>query len=268
MLAPGFDEDFCLVQGVEELALEQLVAKLAVEALVVAVLPGTSGLDEERLDSHASQPSTHGPRCELRAVVGPDVLRDAAPHEKFGKAAEHGFRVQPPGDVDGEAFPAVLVDDRQHPKGTAIVGTRHHEVVSPDVVLSLGAKPNAGAVVEPKATTFRLSLRHFEALQAPDTLDPLVVDEPTVATKEGGHPSIAVPAEMLGEFHDPSAQDASSIRAGLLEPLRGAGLSEDMAGPSLRDSQTRPGGSYGRPPPVRAQKFPLAASLRMATSSA
>ena len=40
MAAPALDDDFRLGQAVEDLAVEQLVAELRVEALAVSVLPG------------------------------------------------------------------------------------------------------------------------------------------------------------------------------------------------------------------------------------
>jgi hypothetical protein len=42
---PGLDQDLRLRQAIEDLAVEQFVAQLAVEALAVAVLPGTAGGD-------------------------------------------------------------------------------------------------------------------------------------------------------------------------------------------------------------------------------
>ncbi len=46
---PSFDEHLGLLQGVEDLSIQQLIPELAVEALVVAVLPRASGFNEERL---------------------------------------------------------------------------------------------------------------------------------------------------------------------------------------------------------------------------
>ena len=48
---PLLDEDDGLGECVEDLPVQELVPQLAVEALVVAVLPGTAGLDVERLDA-------------------------------------------------------------------------------------------------------------------------------------------------------------------------------------------------------------------------
>jgi len=45
MAAPCLDDDLCLGEAVEDLAIEQLVAELRVEALAVSVLPRGSRLD-------------------------------------------------------------------------------------------------------------------------------------------------------------------------------------------------------------------------------
>jgi hypothetical protein len=42
---PGFDQDLGFDKAEEDLAVEQFIAQLAVEALAVAVLPGAAGLD-------------------------------------------------------------------------------------------------------------------------------------------------------------------------------------------------------------------------------
>ena len=43
--SPALDDDLGLAQSVEDLAVEQLIAKAGVEALDVAVLPGAAPLD-------------------------------------------------------------------------------------------------------------------------------------------------------------------------------------------------------------------------------
>ncbi len=55
------------------LHVEALVAKLPIEALVGAVLPGLARCDEGSLNAHARQPAEHGERHELRAVVGAQI---------------------------------------------------------------------------------------------------------------------------------------------------------------------------------------------------
>lgn len=51
VLAPALDDDLGLLERVEDLAVEQLVAKLAVEAFIVVVLSWTPWLDVERANA-------------------------------------------------------------------------------------------------------------------------------------------------------------------------------------------------------------------------
>ena len=78
MTPPVFNDDLCLLQCVEDLAVEQLITQLAVEALAVTVLPRAAGFDVGSLCTNSSDPI---PKCfgdKLRSVVGADVDRNAA----------------------------------------------------------------------------------------------------------------------------------------------------------------------------------------------
>ncbi len=67
-------------------------------------------------------------------------------NEQIRKAMEHVIRSQPRVDDDGQAFPRVLVDRRQHPDRPSIMGPCGHEVISPNMVLP--ANHQAPAVVK------------------------------------------------------------------------------------------------------------------------
>ena len=53
--APGFEDDACLLAAAEPLAAQALVAELAVEAFVCAVLPRLSGIDIRGMDTGVDQ---------------------------------------------------------------------------------------------------------------------------------------------------------------------------------------------------------------------
>jgi len=74
MPAPAFHDDPGLLERVEDLAVEKLVAQTGVEALDVAVLPWAAGSDVGGLRPDSGDPVLHGRGDELRAVVGADVL--------------------------------------------------------------------------------------------------------------------------------------------------------------------------------------------------
>src|SRR6266478_4541863 len=76
MAPPAFDDDLSFSEGVEDLAIEQLIAKAGVEALDVAVLPRTAPLDIGSLGADSGDPSLDSLGDELRSVVGPDAHTD------------------------------------------------------------------------------------------------------------------------------------------------------------------------------------------------
>ena len=75
MLSPAFDEHLGFLQCVEDFRVQQLIAELAVERFVVAVLPRAIRLDEQRLHPEPVQPVSDGLGGELRPLIGEDVLR-------------------------------------------------------------------------------------------------------------------------------------------------------------------------------------------------
>ena len=52
LLPPPLDQYLGLQQCIEDLPVQQLISKLSVEALDVAVLSGAARLDEQRPDDH------------------------------------------------------------------------------------------------------------------------------------------------------------------------------------------------------------------------
>ena len=82
MPPPAFDDDPGFLQRVEDLAVEQFIAKLRVEALAIAVLPRAAGLDVGRPGSDRSDPFLDGFGNELRAIVRTDVAWNAAQDEQ------------------------------------------------------------------------------------------------------------------------------------------------------------------------------------------
>jgi len=59
------NQDFGLLQRREYFPVQHLISELAIEALVISVLPRAAGLNEQFLDSNMPQPLSHNPVCEL-----------------------------------------------------------------------------------------------------------------------------------------------------------------------------------------------------------
>jgi hypothetical protein len=69
MPPPGLDQDLGFGQAEEDLAIEQFVPQLAVEALAVAVFPRAARLDIGCLGADGGDPFTQGLGDELRTVI-------------------------------------------------------------------------------------------------------------------------------------------------------------------------------------------------------
>jgi len=155
---PSFNQNLGLFQGIKNLSVEQLVPELPVEALVVAVLPGTARFDVERLNTNPAQPMPNHPSRELGTIVRTDILGNAMLYKKDFQTAQDIIRLQASFHHKGQALPAVFVDDGQNPEGTPVMRPVGHEVIRPDMVSMGRSKANTGAVIEPQAAPLPLSL--------------------------------------------------------------------------------------------------------------
>ena len=161
VVAPALDDDLRLVQAVEDLAVQEFVPQLCIEALAVAVLPWTARLDVGRPGADSGDPLPHRLRHELWAIVGPDVVRDAAEDELVGQHVDDVRGFQPPIDADRQALPRKLVDQVEHSELPSVMGSALDEVVGPDVIGSFWSQTDAGPVVEPEPPLLGLLLRHL-----------------------------------------------------------------------------------------------------------
>ena len=146
---PLLDEYNCLGQCVEDLAVQELVPQLAVEAFVVAVLPGTAWLDEQRLNANPGQPPPHELGRELWPVVRTQMLGRAVMSEELGQNLEHVMGSDLSGHLDRHTLPRVLVEHGQQLQGSTVVRSCAHEVIGPDVTLVQRPEPDARTIVEP-----------------------------------------------------------------------------------------------------------------------
>ena len=69
VLAPGFDDDDSLLARSEPFERQALVAQLAIEAFVSAVLPGLARIAQRRGDAGLGDPFQDGVADEFGAVV-------------------------------------------------------------------------------------------------------------------------------------------------------------------------------------------------------
>ena len=134
LLSPLFDQDFGFLQGVEDLAIEQFVAELAVETLDIPVLPGAARFDEQGLSPQLAEPGAELLVGKLAAVIRTQMDGNTAGTEQPGQASQYIFGFQAAPDTDRQAFTRVFVDDVQGAEGPSIVGAVGHKVIAPDMV--------------------------------------------------------------------------------------------------------------------------------------
>ena len=237
--SPALDDDLGFAQTVEDLAVEQLIAKASVEAFDVAVLPRTASLDVSGLGADSCDPFLHGLGDELRSVVGADVTGDATQDEEVGQNVDHIDRFELAGDTDRQAFMGELVEHVEHPILASVMGAVLDEVIGPDMIALLRAQPNARSVGQPEPAALGLLRWDLQPLASPDTLDPLVVDYPARLAQQFGDLAIAVAAVLPGKLDNIGSETLLVLTAARDLALRRAMLPERRTGATLGDMQLR-----------------------------
>src|SRR6476620_9829843 len=162
MAAPGFDDHLRLASAAEPLEAQALVTEAAVEALVHAVLPRLTRIDQRRFDARLLQPFEDRFAHEFGAIIRAQVAWRTAFADQPRQHLDHALRTDAAGDVDGQALARELVDDCQTfqalPVGTGI----EYEVIGPQEIGSGGRNgPRSGGCYTPSATASRqLQLRY------------------------------------------------------------------------------------------------------------
>ena len=267
MAPPRLDQDLRLLQRIEDLAVEQLVAELRVEALDIAVLPRAPRLDEGRFHAEIAQPLLHSHGGEFWAVVGPDVRRRPPRQHQLGQHLEHVRRVQPALHQDGERLARELVDHAEHAELPAVMRPVLDEVVGPDMVGPLRPEPEAGPVIEPEAALFRVFSRHFQPLPPPDPLNPLGVHHPPCLAQERGDAPVAVAAILDCQGHDLRGEPLLVFSGSQRAALGRSWLDQDPAGAALRHPELGADLADGLAAAFGADQFPRSVSCRISLSS-
>src|SRR5262245_9238952 len=237
--SPALDDDLGLAQGVEDLAVEQLIAKAGVEALDVAVLPRAAPLDVSGFGTDSRDPLLRGLGHELRSVVGPDVSGNAPQDEEAGQNVDHIDRLELAGDTDRQAFMGELVEHVEHPILASIVGAVLDKVVGPDMIALLRPQPDARSVGQPEPAALGLLMRDLQPLALPDTLDPLVVECPARLAQQFGDLAIAIAAVLPSKLNNIGGETLPVLTTARDLALRRAMLPERRTGATLGDMQLR-----------------------------
>jgi hypothetical protein len=237
--SPALDDDLGLAQSIEDLAVEQLITKAGVEALDVAVLPRAAPLDVSGLGTDSRDPFLRSLGDELRSVVGPDVSGNAPQDEEVGQNVDHIDRLELAGDTDRQAFMGELIEHVEHAILASIVGAVLDKVVGPDMIAVLRPQPNARSVGQPEPAALGLLMGNLQPLALPDTLDPLVVDDPACLAQELGDLAIAIAAVLPSKLDNIGCETLLVVTAARDLALRRAMLPERRTGAALGDMQLR-----------------------------
>jgi hypothetical protein len=159
VVLPGCRDRPGVAEAVEDLQGQALVTESAVEALGEAVLPGATGLDVERRDADAIEPSSKLVGNELRTVVAADVLRHATHGEELREGIDHVGARDPAIGLQHQALPRELIDHREPLDLAATRRAIKDEVPAPDVVRCLGPTPMTAVGTRAQTTPFPLLLR-------------------------------------------------------------------------------------------------------------
>ena len=235
MPAPALDQDLSLAERRENFSVEQLVAQLRIEALIVAILPWAAGFDIERLHTDPPEPAAHRLGGEFAAIVGSYMLRRAVDGEQLRQAMQDIVGFQLARRDDGEALARKLVNDRQHTESPTVLSLILDEIIAPDMAGALRSKTDARSVIQPEAAAFRLFLRHFQPFPPPDAIDPLEVRPPAFDAKQRGDPAIAVAAVSRRQTDDRRGQRLLIIADDRPPALRRTRLADHGASTALRD---------------------------------
>src|SRR5215472_9486675 len=100
----------------------------------------------------------------------------------------------------------------EHAILSSVMGAVLEKVIGPDVVAALRPQPDAGAVRQPEPPAFGLFAGNLEPLTPPDTLDPLVVDQPAGPAQQRCDLAIAVGPYCLASSTISAVSRSSSSR--------------------------------------------------------
>ena len=139
LVLPGSCQTPCRLDVVEVFKRPKLVAEAAVEALGVAVLPRAPRFNVEHFKLQTFKPVADRLRCELRAVVAANVIRDASGFEQLPKFIDHIFASDVSTRVKAQALAGVFVDDDKPLQCRSAGCAIEHEIPRLDIIPMIGA---------------------------------------------------------------------------------------------------------------------------------
>ena len=141
------------------------------------------------------------------------MLGDTAQDEQIRERINDIDESEPAEHPEHQALMGELVDNVEHADPVSFMGTVLDKVIGPDMIAMITPQPNACAVIKPETTALGLLLGDLQPFASPDSLDPLVVDEPSSTAQQLGDLAIAVAAILPLQLNDVGRQPLLIIMA-------------------------------------------------------
>jgi len=134
MPPPDFDEDTGFDPVAKPLHVQAFVAELAIEALVVAVLPRLTGVDQGGIDLSFSEPRQDSIANEFRTVVRTQEHRCPVHADQTGEHVNDAGGADTACDIDGEALAREFVDHGEAFDLLSVGAGVVNEIVGPHLI--------------------------------------------------------------------------------------------------------------------------------------
>src|SRR5688572_16951494 len=172
-------------------AIQAAIAKDAVKALVMPVLPRAARSNEVRLDMMRAQPRRDLLRNKLWAIVTLHIGRSPTLCKETLEHLDHIPRGDRPGAGDGQPLTRILVEHRQAFQPSPIDGLIVDEVIAPDMIrIRCAGRRGCADAQRPPLARF---LDHLEACALPEAAHRLATHSPLFALQQGENLAISEP---------------------------------------------------------------------------
>ena len=105
----------------------------------------------------------------ISELLSERMCRQAVEQHGFCQSLDPTYGVDPPCNLDGQAFAGELVDQGHQTYAFAIMGLGFDKVEAPDVIGKFRSQPNARSIIKPKTSPFWLFLWDFQPFTTPDS---------------------------------------------------------------------------------------------------
>ena len=134
------------------------------------------------------------------------MLRRTMTKEQLGENVKNLLAVELAPNMDGEALPAVLINDGEHAESFAIMSSVLNKVIRPDMILMNGTQPQAGPVIEPETAPLRLLAWYSQPFTSPEPFDPVETNAPPLTSQQPMNAAVNVSAILKRQGDDRSGQ--------------------------------------------------------------